>query len=63
MVVNDLGGTMHGEGSDPSIADQVVEEIERAGGVAVASHDSVAIPEGGERSSAPQSTGSVAWMR
>src|SRR5215468_4441512 len=48
VVVNDLGGTMHGEGSDASVADRVVEEIERAGGVAVASHDSVASPEGGE---------------
>jgi NAD(P)-dependent dehydrogenase (short-subunit alcohol dehydrogenase family) len=48
VVVNDLGGTMHGEGSDHGVADQVVEEIERAGGVAVASHDSVASPEGGE---------------
>jgi NAD(P)-dependent dehydrogenase (short-subunit alcohol dehydrogenase family) len=48
VVVNDLGGTMHGEGSDASVADRVVDEIERAGGVAVASHDSVASPEGGE---------------
>src|SRR6185503_18222370 len=48
VVVNDLGGTMHGEGSDASVADQVVEEIERAGGVAVASYESVASPEGGE---------------
>src|SRR5271166_3744491 len=48
VVVNDLGGTMHGEGADTSVADQVVGEIERAGGVAVASHDSVASPEGGE---------------
>ena len=48
VVVNDLGGTMHGGGRDPSIADQVVEEIARAGGVAVASHDSVDSPEGGE---------------
>ena len=48
VVVNDVGGTMHGEGSDASVADRVVEEIERAGGVAVASHDSVADPEGGE---------------
>jgi NAD(P)-dependent dehydrogenase (short-subunit alcohol dehydrogenase family) len=48
VVVNDLGGTMHGEGSDSSVADQVVEKIERAGGVAVASHESVASPEGGE---------------
>lgn len=47
VVVNDLGGSMHGSGSDASVADQVVEEIGRAGGVAVASHDSVATPEGG----------------
>jgi NAD(P)-dependent dehydrogenase (short-subunit alcohol dehydrogenase family) len=48
VVVNDLGGTMHGHGSDPSVADQVVAEIESAGGVALASHDSVASPDGGE---------------
>lgn len=48
VVVNDLGGTMHGEGSDASVADQVVAEIEGAGGVAVPSYESVASPEGGE---------------
>ncbi len=48
VVVNDLGGTMHGEGADASVADQVVAEIEAAGGAAVASHESVASPEGGE---------------
>ncbi len=47
VVVNDLGGTMRGDGVDPSVADRVVEEIERAGGVAVTSHDSVDSPEGG----------------
>ena len=48
VVVNDLGGSMRGDGADASVADGVVREIERAGGVAVASHDSVDSPEGGE---------------
>jgi NAD(P)-dependent dehydrogenase (short-subunit alcohol dehydrogenase family) len=48
VVVNDLGGSMHGSGADTSVADQVVDEITRAGGVAVASHDSVDSPEGGD---------------
>ena len=48
VVVNDLGGTMHGNGADRSVADQVVAEIERAGGVAAPSYDSVESPEGGE---------------
>jgi NAD(P)-dependent dehydrogenase (short-subunit alcohol dehydrogenase family) len=48
VVVNDLGGTMHGEGSDAAVADHVVEEIQRAGGTAVASHHSVDSPETGE---------------
>jgi NAD(P)-dependent dehydrogenase (short-subunit alcohol dehydrogenase family) len=47
VVVNDLGGTMHGHGAEESIAEGVVQEIVEAGGVAVASHDSVATPEGG----------------
>lgn len=47
VVVNDLGGTMRGEGADPKIADEVVAEIESNGGVAVASYDSVDSPEGG----------------
>ena len=47
VVVNDLGGSMHGSGADTNVADQVVAEIVRAGGVAVASHDSVDSPEGG----------------
>lgn len=48
VVVNDLGGSMHGEGSDTSVADEVVDEIKRTGGAAVASHESVGSPEGGE---------------
>jgi NAD(P)-dependent dehydrogenase (short-subunit alcohol dehydrogenase family) len=46
-VVNDLGGSMAGDGADARVADDVVEEICTAGGVAVASSDSVATPEGG----------------
>src|SRR6201995_683142 len=48
VVVNDLGGSMHGDGADAGVADAVVDEIERAGGLAAASHDSVDSPEGGE---------------
>jgi NAD(P)-dependent dehydrogenase (short-subunit alcohol dehydrogenase family) len=47
VVVNDLGSSMDGIGSDRRVAEQVVEEIEAAGGVAVASHESVATREGG----------------
>lgn len=47
VVVNDVGGSMHGNGSDPTVADEVVDEIRQFGGTAVASHDSVSTPEGG----------------
>ncbi|HJZ42799.1 MAG TPA: SDR family NAD(P)-dependent oxidoreductase, partial [Hyphomicrobiaceae bacterium] len=49
VVVNDLGGSAEGEGSDTSVADQVVGEIAKAGGQAVANGDSVADPQGAER--------------
>ena len=48
VVVNDLGGTMHGNGSDARVADEVVGEIRAAGGIAVASYESVDSPEGGQ---------------
>ncbi len=41
VVVNDLGGSAHGEGANASAADKVVAEIREAGGTAVANHDSV----------------------
>jgi len=42
VVVNDLGGDMHGEGGDPSPAMQVVEEIAAMGGEAVVNGGNVA---------------------
>lgn len=49
IVVNDLGGSVSGEGGgDEGPAHQVVKEIEALGGEAVANGDSVATPEGGE---------------
>jgi NAD(P)-dependent dehydrogenase (short-subunit alcohol dehydrogenase family) len=47
VVVNDFGVAVDGSGGSPEAADKVVAEIEGAGGVAVASYDSVATPEGG----------------
>lgn len=47
VVVNDLGGSVSGEGASGSAADAVVAEIEDAGGVAVAEYSSVADPDGG----------------
>ena len=48
VVVNDLGGAADGTGGATSAADAVVQEIEAAGGTAVANYDSVSTPEGGE---------------
>lgn len=48
VVVNDLGGAVDGTGSSESAADEVVNEIEEAGGEAVASYDSVSSEEGGQ---------------
>lgn len=42
LVINDLGGNRHGEGSSDSMAQQVVDEIKAMGGDAIADHGSVA---------------------
>jgi NAD(P)-dependent dehydrogenase (short-subunit alcohol dehydrogenase family) len=49
VVVNDLGGDMHGEGGDLSPAMQVVEEIKAMGGEAVVNGDNVADWDGAQR--------------
>ncbi len=49
VVVNDLGGDMHGEGGDPSAAMQTVEEIKAIGGEAVVNGDNVADWAGAQR--------------
>jgi len=48
VVVNDPGGSLSGDGTDPGPAVQVVHEIAAAGGEAAASTDSVATPAGGK---------------
>tara|TARA_B100000678_G_scaffold59853_1_gene48356 strand:- start:1052 stop:1957 length:906 start_codon:yes stop_codon:yes gene_type:complete len=48
VVVNDIGGSVNGEGSENAPADVVVKEIIDNGGSAVANYDSVATKSGGE---------------
>ena len=49
VVVNDLGGSFDGTGSDDSPAQQVVDEIKAAGGEAVANFESVTDFAGAKR--------------
>jgi NAD(P)-dependent dehydrogenase (short-subunit alcohol dehydrogenase family) len=49
VVVNDLGGSLAGEGTDRTPAEEVVAEIEAAGGAAAANGENVADFEGAER--------------
>ncbi|GAA1017677.1 putative short-chain dehydrogenase/reductase [Acrocarpospora pleiomorpha] len=49
VVVNDLGGGLHGERGDGTPADDVVREIREAGGQAIANGDDVADWEGAHR--------------
>jgi NAD(P)-dependent dehydrogenase (short-subunit alcohol dehydrogenase family) len=49
VVVNDLGGSVTGEGGDKSAADEVVDAILGRGGEAVANYESVADFDGAKR--------------
>jgi len=49
VVVNDLGGSVNGQGSSQSAAQRVVDDITRAGGRATANVDDIATPEGAQR--------------
>lgn len=46
VVVNDLGTSLNGSGSDSSVAREIVQQIRNAGGIAVADYNSV---ENGDR--------------
>ena len=48
VVVNDIGGSVTGDGSDGAAADNVADEIIALGGEAVADGHSVTTPDGGE---------------
>ena len=48
VVVNDVGGSLKGEGADIGPAQEVVDEIRAAGGQAIANSDSVATEPGGK---------------
>lgn len=48
VVVNDIGGSVTGDGSDRTAADAVADEIRATGAEAVADHHSVTSPEGGQ---------------
>src|SRR3954452_12171011 len=48
VVVNDLGGSVHGEGGSAGPAETTAKEIQNLGGEAVADTNSVATPEGGQ---------------
>jgi len=48
VVVNDLGAATDGSGASKSPAEEVVQEIKKLGGQAVANYDSVTTSDGGE---------------
>ncbi len=49
VVVNDLGSSESGTGTEEKVADEVVAEIKKAGGEAAGNYDSVTTWEGGQK--------------
>ena len=49
VVVNDVGAAVTGEGSEQRPAQEVVDEIKTAGGIAAANYDDITTWEGGQR--------------
>src|SRR5580704_17951982 len=49
VVVNDLGAEADGSGASRAPAEEIVDEIRRAGGIAIADANSVATAEGVQR--------------
>jgi hypothetical protein len=62
VVVNDPGGAADGSGSSAAPAEEVVDEIKKRGGIAVANFETVAEAIRPARSSRPQSTASASSM-
>ena len=48
VVVNDLGGSVDGSGSEAMVADEVVQEIKDAGGTAAANYSDISTLDGAE---------------
>ncbi len=49
VVVNDLGGTLHGEDRSASVADQAASEIQAQGGKSLANYEDISDFKGAER--------------
>ena len=60
VLVNDVGAALDGSGGDAGPAQQVVDEIKKKGGQAIASTLSIGEPRTPTRSSRPRSTPSAA---
>jgi len=48
VIVNDLGGSLHGSGAEAMVADEVVAEIKEAGGAAAANYSDIGTLDGAD---------------